>query len=51
LIVTGNLLYYGQAVDPTNLAALNNPPKPPIITSKACNQLLDYLATHPNAII
>jgi hypothetical protein len=51
--IVGTLLYYGRAVNPTLLAALS------IISSRqphgtkalqtACHQLLDYVATHPNA--
>jgi hypothetical protein len=49
----GTLLYYARAVDPTLLAALST-----IATRQAngtwavadaCHQLLDYVATHPNA--
>ncbi len=49
------LLYYAQAVDPTLLAALST-----IVACQSngtravadvCHQLLDYLATHPNADI
>ena len=49
----GTLLYYARAVDPTLLAALST-----ITTRQAngtravantCHQLLDYVATHPNA--
>ena len=51
--ILGTLLYYGCAVDPTFLVALST------IASRqahgtnalqvACHQLLDYVATHPNA--
>jgi hypothetical protein len=53
--VTGSVLYYARAVDPTVLMSLND-----IATEKtkatekkkaATNQLLDYLATHPDAAI
>jgi hypothetical protein len=51
--IVGTLLYYARAVDPTLLAALST-----IATrqtngtraiANACHQLLDYVATHPNA--
>ncbi len=51
--IPGTLPYYGRAVDPNILPAINT------IVSKqaqsmeavadACHQLLDYVATHPNA--
>jgi hypothetical protein len=53
--VTGSVLYYARAVDPTVLMPLND-----IVTEQtkateknqaATNQLLDYLATHPDATI
>jgi hypothetical protein len=53
--VTGSVLYYARAVDPTVLMPIND-----IATEKtnatektqaATNQLLDYLATHPDATI
>ena len=53
--VVGTFLYYGQAVDPTVLHALSS-----IATSRtngmkqcmdATIHLLNYLATHPNAIL
>lgn len=53
--IVGTLLYYSRAVDPTLAAALST------IASQqshgtqavmdACHQLLDYVATHPNATI
>jgi hypothetical protein len=54
--VSGTFLYYARAVDPTILPALNeisnNQAQPTIVTGKACDLLLDYLATtHPNAVI
>ena len=53
--VSGTFLYYARAVDPTILPALNeisnNQVKPTILTGKACDLLLDYLSTYPNAII
>ena len=46
-------LYYGRAVEPTVLTALNDmatmQAKPTINTLKQSNMLLDYLATYPNA--
>jgi hypothetical protein len=48
-------LYYAQAVDPTVLMTLNDiateQTKSNEKTQAATNQLLDYLATHPDAII
>jgi hypothetical protein len=53
--ITGSVLYYARAVDPTVLMPLND-----IATEQtkaiekrqaATNQLLDYLATHPDATI
>ena len=51
--IVGTLLYYGRAVDPTLLAALStiaslqsNGTK---AVSDACSDILDYVATHPNA--
>jgi hypothetical protein len=51
--IVGTLLYYGRAVDPTILPAIR------AIASRqaqgtegmadACHQLLEYVATHPNA--
>jgi hypothetical protein len=51
--IVGTLLYYAQAVDPTLLATLS------VIAARqsngtravadACHQLLNYIATHPNA--
>jgi hypothetical protein len=53
--VSGTFLYYARAVDPTILPALNeisnNQAKPTVLTGKACDLLLDYLSTHPDAII
>jgi hypothetical protein len=47
--VSGTFLYYARAVDPTTLPALNeisnNQAKPTMLTGKACDLLLDYLAT------
>ena len=54
--ISGTFLYYdARAVDPTILVALNeisnNQAKPTVLTGKACNMLLDFLATHPDATI
>ena len=53
--VSGTFLYYGQALNSMILPALNeisnNQASPTVVTGKDCNQLLDYLATHPDAII
>jgi hypothetical protein len=51
--VTGSVLYYTRAVDPTVLMPLNDiateQTKATAKTQAATNQLLDYLATHPDA--
>jgi hypothetical protein len=53
--VTGSALYYAKYVDPTVLMPLNDiameQTKATEKTQAATNQLLDYLATHPDAII
>jgi hypothetical protein len=53
--VTGSVLYYTRAVDPTVLMPLNDiateQTKATEKIQAATNQLLDYLATHPDAII
>jgi hypothetical protein len=53
--VTGSVLYYARAVDPTVLMPLNDiateQTKATEKTQAAMNQLLDYLATHPDATI
>jgi hypothetical protein len=53
--VTGSVLYYARAVDPTVLMPLNDiateQTKDMEKTQAATNQLLDYLATHPDATI
>jgi hypothetical protein len=53
--VTGTLLYYARAVDPTILKALSSiateQAKPTQNTLKKVKQLLDYCATQDNAII
>jgi hypothetical protein len=53
--VTGSVLYYTRAVDPTVLMPLNDiatkQTKATEKTQAATNQMLDYLATHPDATI
>jgi hypothetical protein len=53
--VTGSLLYYARSVDPTVLMPLNDiateQTKATAKTQAATNQLLDYMATHPDATI
>jgi hypothetical protein len=53
--VTGSVLYYTRAVDPTVLMPLNDiateQTKATEKTQATTNQLLDYLATHPDATI
>jgi hypothetical protein len=53
--VTGSVLYYARAVDPTVLMPLNDivteQTKATEITQAGTNQLLDYLDTHPDATI
>jgi hypothetical protein len=53
--VTGSVLYYARAVDPTVLMPLNDiameQTKATEKTQAATNQLLDYLATHPDVTI
>jgi hypothetical protein len=53
--VTGSVLYYARAVDPNVLMPLNDiameQTKATEKTQAATNQLLDYLATHPDATI
>jgi hypothetical protein len=53
--VTGSVLYYARAVDPTVLMPLNDisteQTKATEKTQAAKNKLLDYLATHPDATI
>jgi hypothetical protein len=52
---TGSVLYYARAVDPTILMPLNDiateQTKATENTQAAKNQMLDYLATHPDATI
>ena len=51
--INGSFLYYGRAVDPTILTALNEiatqQSKPTITTEQKAQMLMDYLATYPNA--
>ena len=53
--VIGSFLFYGRAVDPTMLTALNSiaehQAKPTRNTKKNIDHFLDYCATHPNASI
>ena len=53
--VLGSFLYYAWAIDMKILPALNDKAtqkaKPTESTMKRVHQLLDYLATHPKAII
>ena len=53
--IVGTLLYYARAVDPTILPALNDigsqQAHPTTITMQLLCQLLDYVASNPNAII
>jgi hypothetical protein len=53
--VTGSILYFARAVDPTVLMPLNDiateQTKATEKTQAATNQMLDYLATHPDATI
>jgi hypothetical protein len=51
--IVGTLIYYGCAVDLTILPAISaiasRQAQGMDIVSDACHQLLDYIATHPNA--
>jgi Reverse transcriptase (RNA-dependent DNA polymerase). len=53
--ITGTLLYYARAVDPTMLVALNDisheQANPTTTTQTKITQLLDYAATYPEATI
>jgi hypothetical protein len=53
--VTGSILYYARVVDPTVLVPLNDiaaeQTKATEKTQAAMNQMLDYLATHPDSAI
>jgi hypothetical protein len=52
--ILGTLLYYARAVDPTILVTISSlstqQAKPTVQTMAAVNHLLDYCATHPNAV-
>jgi hypothetical protein len=51
--ILGTLLYHAQVVDPTLLAAISaiaaEQANSTWAVADACHQLLDYVATHPNA--
>jgi hypothetical protein len=53
--ITGSILYYARAVDPTMLPALNKittqQAAPTQNTQRKCKHLLDYCSTYPNAVI
>ena len=53
--IAGTFLYYGRAQNPLILPTLNEisnqQASPTVLTRAACDQLLDYLHTHPNAVI
>jgi hypothetical protein len=53
--ISGLFLYYSRGCDPTIITALNeisnNQAAPTEKTKAACDMLLDYLATHPDAAI
>ena len=53
--INGTILYYARAIDPTLLPALNeistSQAAPTQDTMDKCNQVLDYVATHPLAVI
>ena len=53
--ISGVFLYYSRSCDPTIIVALNeisnSQSSPTEHTREACNMLLDYLSTHPNATI
>eukprot|EP00957_Ditylum_brightwellii_P072042 5475783-Ditylum_brightwellii.AAC.1 len=53
--IVGTILFYSRAVDPTLAAALSSiasqQAEATEATRKACHQLLDYVATQPNATI
>ena len=53
--ILGTLLYYGRAVDPTMLPAINDiasqQAKPTAATTQHLCQLLDYAASNPNTTI
>ena len=53
--IAGSFLYYTQALDYTLLLAINETlttqAKPALHTFEQCQQILDYVATYPNACI
>ena len=53
--IVGSLLYYSRAVDPSMLPGLNeisiHQSAPTVNTQAKVNDLLDYVATHSNAVI
>ena len=53
--IVGKFLYYARAIEPTMLMALNSlaavQTKPTIETAKIITQILNYSATHPDAVI
>ena len=53
--IIGTFLFYGRAVDPTLLTALSELSSAQATatdaTKRACNQFLDYCATHPTSTI
>jgi hypothetical protein len=53
--ISGTFQYYGRGVDPTSLVALNDiageQSAPTAATRAKCTKLMNYLATHPQAII
>ena len=53
--IAGTFLFYGRAVDPCILPALNEiaaeQAKPTTDTAHKCDMLMDYLHTNPNAVI
>ena len=53
--IVGTFLYYGRAVEPTILPALNEiatfQAKPTDDTVKRTNMLLDYMYTYPTAVL
>ncbi|KAI2504487.1 Reverse transcriptase (RNA-dependent DNA polymerase) [Fragilaria crotonensis] len=53
--ISGLFLYYSRGCDPTIIVALNeisnNQASPTEHTKQACDMLLDYLSTHPDATI
>eukprot|EP00804_Cyclotella_cryptica_P004178 CCRYP_014547-RA/>CCRYP_014547-RA protein AED:0.45 eAED:0.45 QI:0/-1/0/1/-1/1/1/0/144 len=53
--IVGALLYYARAVDNTILLSLSaiarEQAHPTQLTQKCCRQLLDYCASHPDAVV